>query len=59
MTISMYQASIPPLILSLNNLIVILQKGLAHNVHLHTTTAYNILRHSGVELGKKDFLGNP
>lgn len=27
------------------------------NVHFHITTAYNILRHNGVELGKRDFLG--
>jgi hypothetical protein len=27
------------------------------NVHFHVTTTYNILRHNGVELGKKDFLG--
>jgi uncharacterized protein len=27
------------------------------NVHFHVTTAYNILRHNGVEVGKKDFLG--
>ena len=27
------------------------------NVHFHVTTAYAILRHNGVELGKKDFLG--
>ena len=27
------------------------------NVLFHTTTAYGILRHNGVELGKKDFLG--
>jgi uncharacterized protein len=27
------------------------------NVYFHVTTAYNILRHNGVELGKKDFLG--
>jgi hypothetical protein len=27
------------------------------NVYFHVTTAYNILRHSGVELGKPDFLG--
>jgi uncharacterized protein len=27
------------------------------NVYFHVTTAYNILRHSGVELGKADFLG--
>ena len=27
------------------------------NVYFHSTTAYAILRHCGVELGKKDFLG--
>lgn len=27
------------------------------NVHFHIVTAYNILRHNGVELGKRDFLG--
>jgi hypothetical protein len=33
---------------------------LAHawpNFYFHLTTAYNILRHNGVELGKRDFLG--
>lgn len=29
------------------------------NVLFHVTTAYAILRHNGVELGKRDFLGNP
>lgn len=29
------------------------------NVYFHCTTAYNILRHNGVELGKMDFLGRP
>jgi hypothetical protein len=29
------------------------------NLFFHITTTYNILRHNGVELGKKDFLGNP
>jgi hypothetical protein len=29
------------------------------NVYFHVTTAYNILRHSGVALGKIDFLGKP
>lgn len=29
------------------------------NVYFHTVTAYNILRHNGVEIGKRDFLGNP
>jgi hypothetical protein len=27
------------------------------NFHFHVTTAYNLLRHGGVELGKRDFLG--
>ena len=27
------------------------------NLYFHVTTAYNILRHNGVELGKQDFLG--
>ena len=27
------------------------------NFYFHATTAYNILRHNGVELGKGDFLG--
>ena len=29
------------------------------NFYFHVTTAYNILRHNGVEIGKKDFLGHP
>ncbi len=29
------------------------------NVYFHATTAYNILRHNGVEIGKRDFLGKP
>ena len=28
------------------------------NLHFHVTTAYNILRHNGVEIGKRDFMGN-
>ena len=27
------------------------------NFYFHLTTAYNILRHNGLDLGKKDFLG--
>jgi uncharacterized protein len=41
-------------------------KGLAYlqswalpNVFFHVTTAYNILRHNGVEIGKRDYLGSP
>ena len=29
------------------------------NVYFHVTTAYDILRHCGVELGKQDYLGKP
>lgn len=29
------------------------------NFYFHVTTAYNILRHNGVEIGKRDYLGNP
>ena len=29
------------------------------NVYFHVTTAYDILRHCGVELGKRDYLGSP
>lgn len=34
-----------------------LLKWVQPNVYFHVTTAYNILRHNGVELGKADFLG--
>jgi hypothetical protein len=29
------------------------------NFYFHVATAYNILRHNGVELGKRDYIGNP
>jgi hypothetical protein len=29
------------------------------NFYFHVTTAYCILRHNGVELGKRDYIGNP
>ena len=29
------------------------------NFYFHITTAYAILRHNGVEIGKRDFLGKP
>ena len=28
------------------------------NFYFHVTTTYNILRHNGVEIGKRDYLGN-
>ena len=34
-----------------------LMNHLLPNLHFHVTTAYAILRHNGVEVGKKDFLG--
>ena len=34
--------------------------GHAHlHFYFHVTTAYAILRHNGVEIGKRDFIGNP
>ena len=29
------------------------------NFYFHVTTAYNILRHNGVDIGKADFIGKP
>ncbi len=29
------------------------------NFFFHCTTAYDILRESGIELGKRDFMGTP
>ena len=29
------------------------------NFYFHVSTTYSILRHNGVEIGKRDFLGNP
>jgi len=29
------------------------------NFYFHVTTAYNILRHNGVDVGKRDYIGNP
>ena len=29
------------------------------NFYFHAVTAYDILRHNGVEIGKRDFVGNP
>jgi len=29
------------------------------NFYFHVVTAYDILRHGGVELGKRDYIGNP
>lgn len=34
-----------------------LMNHLLPNIHFHVTTTYGILRHNGVEIGKKDFLG--
>ena len=29
------------------------------NFYFHLVTAYNILRHNGLEIGKRDYIGNP
>ncbi len=39
------------------NALVYLRHGALPNFFFHTTTTYDILRHNGVELGKRDFLG--
>jgi hypothetical protein len=38
--------------------LVFVQRWAIPNVFFHITTAYNILRHNGVDIGKRDFLGN-
>ncbi len=35
-----------------------LQRWAIPNVFFHVTTTYNILRHNGVDIGKRDFLGS-
>lgn len=39
------------------NALIYLRHGALPNFFFHTTTTYDILRHNGVELGKRDFLG--
>ena len=39
------------------NALTYLRHGALPNFFFHTTTTYDILRHNGVELGKRDFLG--
>ncbi len=34
-----------------------IQRWILPNLFFHVTTAYNILRHNGVEIGQRDFLG--
>jgi hypothetical protein len=29
------------------------------NFYFHVATTYNILRHNGIQIGKRDYLGNP
>jgi hypothetical protein len=36
----------------------LLQNRTLPNFYFHATTAYDILRHNGVELGKRDFMGS-
>src|ERR1700744_6267536 len=37
--------------------LTLVQRFATPNVFFHITTAYNILRHNGVDLGKQDYLG--
>ena len=39
------------------NALTYLRHGALANFFFHTTTTYDILRHNGVEIGKRDFLG--
>jgi hypothetical protein len=41
---------------SMTGLELLLNRSLP-NFYFHATTAYDILRHNGVELGKRDFMG--
>ena len=64
MTISMYQASVPRFASMLRNLDAILGKAQAHALARKIDpavllTAYNILRHNGLEIGKRDYIGSP
>jgi len=34
-----------------------LQQRVLPNLYFHVTTAYDILRHNGVDVGKSDYLG--
>ena len=43
--------------LSYQGLELLLNRSLP-NFYFHATTAYDILRHNGVEIGKRDFMGN-
>ena len=42
--------------LSFKGLDLLLNRSLP-NFYFHATTAYDILRHNGVEIGKRDFMG--
>jgi uncharacterized protein len=37
--------------------VAFVQRWAIPNIFFHVTTAYNILRHNGVDIGKRDFLG--
>ena len=62
MALSMYQASVPVFVKTLGNTLT--YKGQPYLLHFalpnfffHVTTAYSILRHCGVEVGKNDYIG--
>ena len=56
MTVSMYQISVPIFVQFLTALSGVLDNAAAH-AEANRITAYDILRHSGVPLGKSDFMG--
>jgi len=49
-TVATYHLNFPGAYIYLQNFVI-------PNFYFHTTTAYNILRHNGVDLSKGDFLG--
>jgi hypothetical protein len=58
MTVSLHDASVGVYTRSFTGQALILTFSVPQ-FFLHVTTAYDILRHAGVDLAKKDFLGPP
>lgn len=51
------ESTMPVVELSYDNGFDMLQEWTLPNLYFHVTTAYDILRHNGVALGKQDYLG--
>src|ERR1700683_245015 len=59
MTVSMYKISVPSGATRDFTGQSLLRANSLPNVYFHCTTPYAILRHCGVEVGKRDFMGTP